>query len=165
MSKLNFAEGYQVVPILPPQDILLTGTGTDYVKMSSIGMGQLEIEIYAGNLGATDSTGNLLVTVQTSTSGDSDATADIAFNYRLSAATGTNTLGTITAATSAGVAMVSSSADNKMLLIYVDPAVAGAEYVKAYLQPSTDSTATLVSAVARFIPRYAQNVQIASVSS
>lgn len=165
MAKLNFAEEYQVVPILPPQDILLTGTGTDYVKMSSIGQGQLEIEIFAGNLGATDSTGNLLVTVQTSTSGDSDATADIAFNYRLSAAIGTNTWGTITAATSAGIAMVSSTADNMMMLIYVDPAVAGAEYVKAYLQPSTDSTATMVSAVARFIPRYAQNAQIDSGST
>lgn len=164
--KLNFAEEVQVIPLLPPQTIAATATGSDYVKMASIGSGQLEIEIYFGLCSHSDATGDVTVTVETSTGGIStDTNTAIAFHYRLSAATGTDTLAAITAATSAGYTALHSVLDYKLLLIYVDPAVAQAEYVRAYIAPYAGATVTNLSVIARFTPRYAQNVQIPSVSS
>ena len=101
MSKLNFAEEYQVVPLLAPADIVATAAVTRYVKLGSIGRGQLEIEVNLGALTTTDSTGEVVVTVvgndtnDTSTSDNNEVAA--AFSYRLSGAVGTDAMGAIAA--------------------------------------------------------------------
>ena len=165
MSKLNFAEEYQVVPILAPADIVATATVTRYVKLGSIGRGQLEIEVNFGALTTTDTTGEVVVTVvgndtnDTSTSDNNEVAA--AFGYRLSGAVGTDAMGAIAQATATGV-VVSEANDNKTLLVYVDPAVVGQKYVRAVITPTNDLASTIVGATARFIPRKAQNAQPSS---
>lgn len=165
MSKLNFAEEYQVVPLLAHADIVATAAVTRYVKLGNIGRGQLEIEVNFGALTTTDSTGEVVVTVvgndtnDTSTSDNNEVAA--AFGYRLSGAVGTDAMGAITQASATG-AVVANTDDNKSLLIYVDPAVIGQKYVRAVITPTADLTSTIVGAVARFIPRKAQNAQPSS---
>lgn len=158
--KLNFAEEIQPVPLLAPVDIVATATVTKYVNMSKIGSGQLEIEVNFGNIASTDSTGEVVVTVEANDVNDTSSSDNnegaIAFQYRLSSAVGTDSLGAITAATASGVA-VNQGDDNKTLFVYADPAVAQKKYVRAVLTPTAEITATLVGAVARFIPRKAQN--------
>lgn len=163
--KLNLSEEVQTVPVLAPIDIVATATATKYVNLSKVGTGQVEFEISFGVVTSTDSTGEVVITLvandvnDTSTS-DNNENA-IAFNYRLSAAVGTDTMGAIAAATSAGYALINTD-DNKTVLAYVDPAVAAQKYVRAVITPTAETTVCLVSSTARFIPRKAQNAQSSS---
>lgn len=161
--KLNMAEDIQVFPILAIADITTTATATSYVNLAKLGMGQLEIEVNFGAITPTDATGECVVTVEANavndtSSSDNDEGA-IAFNYRLSSAAGTDSMGALTAAASTGKA-ISGTDDNKTLLVYVDPAVAAKKFVRAVLTPTADMTTTcVVGAVARFVPRKAQASQ------
>jgi hypothetical protein len=163
--KLNMAEEIQVVPVLTPADIVATAAVTKYVNLSKVGMGQLEFEINFGAVASTDSTGEVVVTIEandvndTSTSDNNEGA--IAFKYRLSGAIGTDTMGAMTDAEAAGTA-VNNTNDNKTLLVYVDPAVAAKKYVRAVITPTAEISSTLVGAVARFIPRKAQSVHPSS---
>lgn len=165
MPKLNMAEEIQVVPVLAPADIVATATATKYVNLSKVGTGQVEFEISFGAIASTDSTGEVVVTIvgndvnDTSSSDNNEVAA--AFNYRLSSAVGTDSMGALTAATSAGAA-VNNTSDNCTLLVYVDPAVVSQKYVRAVLAPTSETTSTIVGAVARFIPRKAQASQSSS---
>lgn len=163
--KINFAEDIQVVPVLAPVDIVATATVTKYVNLGKLGTGQLEFSIPFGVVTSTDSTGEIIVTVEANDTNDTSTTDNnegaIAFNYRLSSAVGTDSMGAITAATSTGVAVANTS-DNCTLLIYVDPAVAAKKYVRAVITPTTETTVCLVGATARFVPRKAQASQNSS---
>lgn len=166
MAKLNFAEEVQSIGLLAPVDIAATATGSAYVNMKQIGSGQLEFDVFFGVVSSSDSSGEVTVTVESSTGGiTTDTNTAIAFNYRLSAAVGTDTLGAITAATASGVSTAVADLDNKRLLIYVDPAVVQDHSCRVNITPGGDSTVTLASVTARFIPRYAQNVLIDAVST
>ena len=157
----NFAENVKVLPILAPADIAATATGTQYVNLKHV-VGMLELQVQFGNIASTDSTGEVVVTVEASSAGSSNASeAAIAFQYRLSAAVATDTMGAISSAAAAGVA-VGQGDDNKALLIYIDPSAVTAvsdqySFVRAVATPTAEVTATLVSAAARFIPSYAGN--------
>jgi hypothetical protein len=161
MINPNYAENVKVLPVLAPADIVANATATQYVALKNVA-GLLEFQISFGNIASTDSTGGVQVTIEASSAGSSNASESaIAFGYRLSAAVGTDNLGAITAATSAGV-QVTESDDNKALLVYIDPSVvttASSQYthVRAVLTPTAEVTATVVGATARFTPRYAGN--------
>lgn len=160
MSKINYAESFKVLPILSPADIVATATATQYLDLD-MSVGLVEIALHFGAVASTDSTGEVVVTIEASTAGSSNATeAAITFNYRLSAAVATDTMGAITAATVSGVA-VGQGDDNKVLLCYVDPSVvaqtADRRFIRAVITPTAEITSTLVGAVARFVPRYAGN--------
>lgn len=153
----QFAEKYNVYPVLAPADIVATGTGTQYVDMKLVQWASFYVQFGAVT------TGTLTVTVEASTAGSSNATeVSVPFRYRLSSAVATNAWGAITAATTTG-ASVATDADNKALLVDVDPASlpveAGADYryVRIFLQPSTDMAACLVGATAILAPRYPGN--------
>lgn len=160
MPKINLAEEIQFVNILTHADIVATATPTKYVNMSKIGSGQLEIEFNFGTVTSTDSTGEVVITlvgndVNDTSSSDNNEVA-VAFNYRLSSAVGTDSLGAITAATSAGYALPNTG-DNTTLLVYVDPAVLQQKYVRGVVTPTAETTVCVVGANARFTPRKAQN--------
>lgn len=158
---LNFAENVKVLPILAPADIVATATGTQYVNLKHV-VGMLELQVQFGNIASTDSTGGVIVTVEASSAGSSNASeAAIAFQYRLSAAVATDSMGAIASATTAGAA-VGEADDNKTLLIYIDPSAVTAvsdqySFVRAVVTPTAEVTATVVGAVARFKPSYAGN--------
>lgn len=157
MNQFQFAEGLKVLPILAPADITTTATGTQYVDISKAHWASFVVQF--GNL--NNSTGT--VTVEASTAGSSNATeAAIPFKYRLTSAVATDSLGAITSASSAGVAIAAAD-DNKALIIEVDPAALPAnpgadyKYLRVVVTPATDNTNYLVGAVAYLQPRYPGN--------
>lgn len=152
---MRINENVRFVPLIAPQDIVATATSSPYIRMNRV-VGELEFDVMFGTITATDSTGTVVVTVDASSDGGTDASPTaIAFNYRLSAAVGTDNLGDWTAATSSGYT-VQHTDDNKVLLVYVDPAVAANKYVRVTLTPGDSPTGTLCAVSARYIPRYAQ---------
>ena len=163
--KLNFAEEVHVLPLKAPSDIVATATATNYVKIANLGNGQLELAFDFGVVTSTDSTGEVVVTIEANDVNDTSSSDNnegaIAFNYRLTAAVGTDNMGAITAATATGVA-VPNTGDNKLLLCYVDPAVAAKKYVRGVITPTAETTVCIVGAQARFIPRFAQNDAVVS---
>ena len=158
---IRYAQGLKVLPILKPQDIVATATATSYVDLDEINWATFLVQF--GNVASTDSTGECIVTVECSTGNTSNATeAQIAFQYRLSAAVDTDTMGAITAATAAGGAAVGQGDDNKMLVIDLDPAAVAANaatmrYVRVVITPTSEITATLVNAIFIGEPRYPGN--------
>ncbi len=159
MPKLNMLEEVHAYPLRAPVAVTNAAAAlTNGVKMKQVGSGQLEIELMFGAVTATDSSGDLAITVVESSAGVSTDGTAVAFSYRLSAAVGSDTLGAITAVDSTGTASIlATSASNAVLFLYVDPNVVAKEYVHAVITPSADSTSYIVGAIARFIPRYAQN--------
>jgi hypothetical protein len=165
MPKLNMAEEIHVTNLLAPIDIVATATVSQYVKTTAVGMGQIEFELSFGVITSTDSTGEVIVTfvgndVNDTSSSDSNEVA-VAGYYRLTGAVATDTMGTLTSFTSAGVA-VANTDDGKTLLVYVDPAILQQKYVRAVVTPTTETTACVVGVNARYVPRKAQASQASS---
>lgn len=162
MRNLRFAEGLHIVPVLAPADIVATDVGTEFVDMSLFH--HVSFLLQFGGM-TSDSTDTATVTVEACPIGTtSDSTeAAIAFNYRLSSAVATDSMGAITAATAAGVA-VTAADDNKLLIVDVDAeAVAAAvsgtgRYVRAFITTNAEMASCLVGALAVLEPRYPQNV-------
>lgn len=157
----RFAEGMKILPVLTIGDIVATATGTAYVDLDLINWASFLVTF--GTVTSTDSTGEVVVTVEASTAGSSNATeGQIAFSYRLSAAVATDTMGAITAATAAGGAAVANTADNTVLWVDVDPAVVAASaadrrFIRLVITPTAETTVTNVAACAFLEPRYPGN--------
>lgn len=161
MSVNSYHENLKVLPVLTIADIVATATASAYVDVGDAA-GTIEFNIQFGAIASTDSTGEVVVTVEASTAGSSNATeAAITFRYRLSAAVATDTMGAITSATTAGAAVI-NTADNTLLSIFVEPsqlAAQGADYqwLRFVVTPTAEITSTLVGGQVRFRPRYAGN--------
>lgn len=156
----SYNENRKELNLLAPQDIVATATASAYVNVKHAA-GTIEFQIPFGNIASTDSTGEVVVTIEASTAGSSNATESaIAFKYRLSAAVATDTMGALTSATSSGVA-VGNASDNCTLFCFVEPdqlAALGADfsYLRAVITPTAEITATVVGGVhCSFVPRYA----------
>lgn len=157
---IRYAEGLKILPILAPADIVATATATQYVDLDKINWATFVVSL--GNVASTDSTGEVVITVEASTAGTSNATEGaIAFQYRLSAAVATDTMGAITSATASGAA-INNTADNVVVVIDVDPAVVAASaadrrFVRLVITPTSEITATVVGVNAFLEPRYPGN--------
>lgn len=159
MKQLRYAEDTKVLPILAPQNIVATATASQYVDLKLA-----QHVTFAVQFGAmtSDSTDTCTVTVECSTAGSSNATElNLAFNYRLSSAVATDSMGAITAATTDGVAITAAD-DNKVLVIDLDPSAvanAGADYryVRLVATPNAEMASCNIGAVAYIEPRYAGN--------
>jgi len=155
---VRYAEPVKVLPILKPQDIVATATATSYVDLDNANWASIWVLFGAMT---SDSTDTMTITVESSTAGTSNATESaIAFQYRLSAAIDTDTMGAITAATSDGVAITATD-DNKGVWIDVDPAAvqvtADRRYIRVVVTPSAETASCLVSATAFIEGRYKGN--------
>lgn len=163
--KLNMAEEIQVVPVLAPADVVATATPTKYVNLAKVGSGQVEFELLFGAIASTDSTGEVVITVEANDVNDTSSSDNnegaITFNYRVSAAVGTDAMGALTAGAAAGASVI-NTLDNTAVLVYVDPAVAAKKYVRVMATPTAEITSTIFGAVARFVPRKAQASQSSS---
>jgi len=157
---IRYAEGLKVLPVLTVADIVATATATAYIDCDQINW--LTFLVSFGAIASTDSTGEVVVTVEASTAGSSNATEGaIAGSYRLSAAVATDTMGAITAFTSTGFA-VNNTADNTVLVIDIDPAVVAASaadrrFVRVVFTPTAEITSTIVGVTAIAEPRYPGN--------
>jgi hypothetical protein len=164
----NYGQKEQFVPLLAPVDITTSATATPYVDLK--GALDCTFIIPWGVITTTSADQVVTVTVEASSAATSNATeAAIAFNYRLSTAIGgTDSLGAVTAATSAGYGM-RGDADAMMLIIEVDPAaVQGAtsnlngRFVRVVLTPGSGETNALVAVIAVLHPSYAGNTMVSS---
>lgn len=155
---IRYAEPLKVLPILAPQNIVASATATSYVDLDNANWCSFWVQFGAMT---SDSTDVCTVTVEASTAGSSNATeAAIAFQYRLSAAVDTDTMGAITAATTAGVA-VTAEDDNKGLWIDVDPSAvavtADRRFLRLVLTPNAEMASCNVGVTALIEPRYKGN--------
>lgn len=160
MNGVRYAELVKVLPVLAPADIVATATATQPVDMDMVNW--LSFWVQFGAL-TSDATDTVTISVESST-GTSTAATDtaIAFSYRLSAAVATDTMGAITAATSAGVAVPTATDDNKGVWIDVDPqaviaADTDAKYVRVFLTPNAEMASCVVGATAFIESRYPGN--------
>ena len=158
MYKYN--ENEKVINLLAPQDIVATATASAYIDVGDA-VGAIEFNVPFGAVTSTDSTGEVVLTIEASTAGASNATeVPIAFYYRKSSAVGTDSLGASTLATTTGVALPSTD-DNMMFSLFVESsalAALGADYqwLRVVITPTSEITVTVVGGViARFTSRYA----------
>lgn len=160
MSVNSYHENTKVLPLLAPQDIVATATASQYIDVGDAA-GTIEFSIPFGNVASTDSTGEVVVTLEASTAGTSNASEQaIAGRYRLSAAVATDTMGATTAFTTSGVA-VNNTDDNKLLTLFVEPSTLAAlgadiQWLRAVITPTSEITATVIGGVqCRYRSRYA----------
>lgn len=158
--KHSYSEDEKVLSLLAPVDIAATATASQYINCANA-VGTIEFDVAFGAV-TGDSTGEVVVTIEASTSGTSNATEQaIAFRYRKSDAVATDSLGAITSATATGVTFATTD-DNMMLQAYVEPAALAAlgadiSFLRVVATPTTDLSATLVGVTARYTSRYAGN--------
>lgn len=120
---VRFGEGINVIPVLAPVDQGNAGTdNTIYVDLKRANW--LTFLVMMGAM-TSDASDTVTFVVDCSTDGSTTGAA-CAFQYRLSAAVGTNTWGAVTDSTSDGAAIVGATDDNKAILIEVDPATVAA---------------------------------------
>lgn len=154
----------QVVPLLAPVDAAATEKKL-FVKLQNAH--RCQFIVYFGVVTATSADQNIVVTLYACTSSATTGATALAFNYRLSGATGTDTWGAVTAATTAGVSLDTTVVDGMALIIDVDPRalVAGADdaiYAHLDIVPDAGATVTLVAAIALLEPRFAAATMLSS---
>ena len=124
MKGIRYAEGIKVLPILKPQNIVATATATSYVNTKNSNWNSFWVQF--GDM-TSDSTDLVTITVECSTAGTSNATeSQIAFQYRLSSAVDTDSMGAITAATASGGAVINATNDAQGVWIDLDPSAVAA---------------------------------------
>src|SRR5690349_1581493 len=147
----SYLDNRKELNLLAPADIVATATASAYINVQHAA-GTIEFQIPFGAIASTDSTGEVVVTIEASTAGTSNATeAAIAFKYRLSGAVATDLMGALTSATTTGAA-VGNATDNVTLFCYVEPsqlAAQGADYkwLRAVITPTSEITSTVVGGV------------------
>ena len=150
MGKRNLGERIHIVPLLAPAQISATTT------IAGINMGlfnQVDFIIALGDLAVADFTLTMAEdTASTATSADA-----IAFEYRVSAAAGTDTMGAVTAVASTGLALANATYDNMTVIVSVDSdALTDThKYIRPVLTRGGSATA-YVSVTALCYPRYPQ---------
>ncbi len=165
MKDARFAIGENIVPLKAPVDSAGTAYATPFVDLKNA----LHATFfwYAGVVTAASADQNVIITMEAATAAASGAEVAIAFKYRLSSATGANAFGAITAATSTGVSLDTTTVDGKLLLIDIDPAaldsaLADARFVRMVVGIDAGGTVTLNAAWAELDPRYPQLTQLSA---
>lgn len=158
MKDARFVIGENVVPLTAPVDSAGTAYATPWVDLKNAL--HATFFYYAGVVTATSADQAVVITMEAATAAASGSEVAIAFNYRLSGATGANTWGAITAATTAGFSFATTD-DGKMAAIDVNPAalegaLADARFVRMVVGIDAGGTVTLNSAWAVLDPRYPQ---------
>jgi hypothetical protein len=168
MKDARLVFGENIVPLKAPVDSAGTAYATPYVDLKNAL--HATFLYYVGVVTATSADQNVVVTMEASTAAASNATeVAIAFKYRLSGATGANSWGAVTAATSTGVSLDTTSADGKMLLIDIDPAAIeaahgqrDARFVRMVVGIDAGGTVTLNAALAILDPMYPQTTHLSA---
>ena len=164
MKDARFGFGENIVPLKAPVDSAGTAYATPWVDLKNAL--HATFFYYAGVVTAASADQAVVITMEAATAAASGSEVAIAFKYRLSGATGANTWGDITSATSTGYSFA-TDADGKMLLIDVDPAaldsaLADARFVRMVVGIDAGGTVTLNSAWAVLDPRYPQTTHLSA---
>ena len=164
MKDIAFGIGTNVVPLKAPVDSAGTAYATPFVDLKNAL--HARFFYYAGVVTATSADQAVVITMEAATAAASGSEVAIAFKYRLSGATGANTEGAITSATSAGVSFGTTD-DGKFLAIDIDPAalesaLADARFVRMVVGIDAGGTVTLNAAWCELVPRYPQLTQLSA---
>jgi len=163
MKDARFGIGENIVPLKAPVDSAGTAYATPFVDLKNAL--HATFFYYMGVVTAASADQNIVVTMEAATAAASGGEVQIPFKYRLSGATGANTLGAITAAAAAtGASLDTTSSDGMFLLIDIDPAaldsaLADARFVRMVVGINAGGTVTLNAAWAVLDPRYPQLTQ------
>uniref|UniRef100_A0A6M3KY80 Uncharacterized protein n=1 Tax=viral metagenome TaxID=1070528 RepID=A0A6M3KY80_9ZZZZ len=148
MGKRNLGEKIHVVPLVAAANLSST-TSTTGINMGLFN--QVEFIIALGDLATADFT----LTVWNSTT--TAAGTAIAFEYRVSAAAGTDTMGDVTASESTGLALTNTTYDNKVVIVSVDSDALTDTYKYIGVTMTAGSSATAYCSIAALCyPRYPQ---------
>jgi len=165
MKDARFIIGENVVPLKAPVDSAGTAYATPFVSLKNA----LHATFfwYAGVITAASADQNIVITMEAATAAASGSEVAIAFKYRLSGATGGNTWGAITQATSSGASLDTTSSDGMMLMVDIDPAaldsaLADSAFVRMVVGIDAGGTVTLNSAWAVLDPRFPQLTQLSA---
>lgn len=158
MDDNRFVFGANIVPLKAPVDSAGTAYATPFVNLKNYL--HATFFFYFGVVTAASADQGVVITMEAATAAASGSEVAIAFKYRLSGATGTNTWGAITQATSAGYTFA-TDADGKMLAVDIDPAaldsaLADAQFVRGVVGIDAGGTVTLNAVWAALYPRYPQ---------
>ena len=153
----HFGMDENVIPLLIPLDRTATAAATPWVDLKTAH--DMSFLVYYGALTGASTGDVVAVTVEAATVADSVSEAAIAFNYRLSGATGANTWGAVTAAAATGMTLAENADDNKILLVDIDPAAvaaakADARWVRLVLTPAASFAASTGCVIGVINPRY-----------
>jgi len=164
MAKIRYAEGLKCLPIIAPVAFTTSAIESEYVDMETHHWGSFHIAF--GDM-TSDSTDTVTVTVECSTAASSNATeVNLAFDYRLSSAVATDSMGAITSATTTGVSITATD-DAKLLIVEVNPdtipaALTDGKFLRIVATPSDAVASGVISAVAYLEPRYPANLSPSS---
>ena len=157
---ISFNERRHIVGLADPVDTTSSTVTSDIVSLKNYHGG--EFLVYFGDI-----TGDtVVVTVDECDDVSASNSTAIAFNYRLSGATGTSdAYGAITAATSTGVT-ISATDDNKILAISIDASElsAGFPCVRIVADPGGSASAVEIAILCILDPRYPQNAQLTALT-
>jgi len=164
MKDNRFGIGANIVPLKAPIDSAGTAYASPFVDLKNAL--HATFFYYAGVVTAASADQPVVITMEAATAAASGSEVAIAFKYRLSGATGANTLGDITQATSAGFSFGTLD-DGKMAVIDIDPAaldgaLADARFVRMVVGIDAGGTVTLNAAWAVLDPRYPQLTQLSA---
>ena len=164
MKDARFGIGENIIPLKAPVDSAGTASATPWVDLKNAL--HAPFFYYAGVVTAASADQAVVITIEAATAAASGSEVAIAFKYRLSGATGANSLGDITQATTAGVSFGTTD-DGKFLLIDIDPAgldsaLADARFVRMAVGIDAGGTVTLNSAWCVLDPRYPQLSQLSA---
>jgi len=147
----SMAEQIHVVPVYFGAD-KATGVVADFVNMGKFH--KVEFLISFGTMGTADYTFKM----QASASQSGGTATDLAFNYRKTAAAGTDTMGDVTAVEAASTCTAAYTTDSAMMFIVdIDSSELTADkpYVGVYLTRGSSATAQ-IQITALCWPRYPQ---------
>lgn len=151
---MNILGNVHIIPVLSPADTTTTVTEAFTTPIDTGEFVEGEIDLQLGTITGDTLAVKLYKDANTTTTG---GTA-VAFYYKLTAATGSDTDGAWTACASTGLT-VTAGDDNKLLRVNVDPQLFGG-YPYAYLgiDPGASMTTFVHSAFAVVVPRNMQSV-------
>lgn len=144
----------KVIGVLSPADSTTTVTEAFTTPIDVGEAAEVEFDVYCGTITGDTAVIKVYKDANTTTTG---GTA-IAFNYKLTAATGSDSDGAWTANASTGYTLAASD-DDKILRISISPAqCSGYPYVYLGIDPGASMTNFEHGVTALLVPRYQQSV-------
>lgn len=150
---MKYAMDYHAVPVLGPTSVTAAATSSAFVNLKNYEWVDFHINI--GVLTGDDIT----VTVEEATANSTSGITDVAipFVYRGPQVVGTDSMGAVTTASSAGCTIADSDSGTHWV-ISVDPNTVddGYNYVRVTLSEGSSSSAAVKQVLAVLKPRYAK---------
>ena len=158
MSKIRFAEGLKVLPLVVPVAFTSSAVASEFVDMQLINWASFLVSF---GVMTSDTTDTVTLTVEVcdiGTTTDSTETA-VGYSYRLSSAVATDLMGAVTAVGSTGVAVNANADDAKVVIIDVNPAatlatLATARWIRIVATPVAEVASGVLSVIAVLEPKY-----------